>query len=65
MRNKLDAVNRSVNMSSSKGQSLLSGRGRKNISGVSSQNNSIERANVSVGLNKKMNGKYISNTSKK
>lgn len=62
MRNKIAAVNRSVNISSNKGQSLLSGR--KGISAVDS-NNSIERANVSVGLNKKLNSKYISNTSQK
>ena len=64
MREKIEAVNRSVNISSHKGQSLLSGR--KGISGMSSNNSlEIERAHVSVGLNKKLNSKYISNTGQK
>ena len=60
-RNKMDAVNRSVNITSNKGQSLLSGRNKKLVDGLSS-NNSIERANVSVGLNNKLGKKYGSNT---
>ena len=57
----MDAVNRSVNITSNKGQSLLSGRNKKLVDGLST-NNSIERANVSVGLNSKLK-KYGANTS--
>lgn len=49
---------------SKKGQSLLSGRNKKLVDGLSS-NNSIERTNISVGLNQKLKKLGGSNTAQK